>query len=219
MDAAAVTLCRQVMEAGREFATRSTLLERLRNLDDEESWGEFFDQYWKLIYNAARRGGLNDAEAQDVVQETLMTVARHMPGFRYDPERGSFKSWLLTITRGRIIDHLRKIQRRSPIDQALGSGLGEAIAELPDANVVLPDAQWDAEWRANQIATAMARVQAQVSAKQFQIFHCYVIEKWTVRETCRALGVSAGQVYVAKHRISRLFKTTLAELEREEGTP
>lgn len=214
-----VSFAGRSMDEEQDRATRATLLERLREVGDDESWREFFDQYWKLIYNAARRSGLDDAEAQDVVQETLLTVVRHMKNFRYDPARGSFKSWLLTLTRGRVVDHVRKVARRSPMDQALGSGMGEAVEDVADPTIILPDAQWDAEWRANQIATAMTRVQAQVSAKQFQIFHCYVIEKWTVRETCRALGVSAGQVYVAKHRISRLFKTTLAELEREEATP
>lgn len=204
------------MEAEPDQATRATLLERLREVGDDESWHEFFNQYWKLIYNAARRSGLGDAEAQDVVQETLLTVVRHMKAFEYDPSRGSFKSWLLTLTRARVIDHMRKVKRRSPMDQALGSGMAEAVEEVADPTIVLPDAQWDAEWRANQIATAMGRVQEQVSAKQFQIFHCYVVEKWSVSEVSRGLGVSAGQVYVAKHRVGRIFQTALEEVKREE---
>ena len=204
------------MEVEPDKATRATLLERLREVGDDESWREFFDQYWKLIYNAARRSGLGDAESQDVVQETLLTVVRHMKTFKYDPSRGSFKSWLLTLTRARVVDHARKIKRRSPMDQALGSGMAEAVEEVADSTIVLPDAQWNAEWRSNQIATAMARVQVLVSAKQFQIFHCYVIEKWSVGEVSRGLGVSAGQVYVAKHRVGKMFQQALAEVERED---
>src|SRR5438105_3728019 len=87
--------------------TRVTLLDRLKDWQDP-GWQEFFDTYWKLIYGVARQSALNDAEAQDVVQETMASVARHMPGFAYDPTIGSFKGWLLNMTRWRITDQLRK---------------------------------------------------------------------------------------------------------------
>ena len=74
--------------------TRQSLLTRLKSWDDQESWREFFDTYWNLIYGLALKSGLTEAEAQDAVQETLVAVARKMPGFNYDPAIGSFKSWL-----------------------------------------------------------------------------------------------------------------------------
>ena len=92
--------------------TRKTLLSRLRDLDDHESWRVFFDRYWRLIYNVARRAGLDESSAQDVVQETVISVARQIPGFRYDPQRGTFKKWLLRITQRRIADHLRRAYRQ-----------------------------------------------------------------------------------------------------------
>ena len=82
--------------------TRDSLLSRLKDWEDGESWREFFRTYWKLIYATARRAGLDDAEAQEAVQETIIKVCQHMPGFRYDRTRGSFKSWLLQMTHWRI---------------------------------------------------------------------------------------------------------------------
>src|SRR5881409_848241 len=82
--------------------TRQSLLTRLRDLQDQDGWREFFDTYWRLIYNVARKSGLTDAEAQDVVQTTFIYLSRKMPNFRYDPARGSFKSWLRVVTRSRI---------------------------------------------------------------------------------------------------------------------
>src|SRR6266545_4859896 len=88
--------------------TRWSLIGRLKDMDDQQSWQEFFDAYWKLIYAVALKAGLSDAEAQDVVQETVISVAKKMPEFKCDPAAGSFKSWLLTLTRWRIVDQLRK---------------------------------------------------------------------------------------------------------------
>ena len=88
--------------------TRASLIHRLKNWQDSTSWQDFFKVYWKLIYGVARKAGLSDDEAQDVVQETLISVAKHMPTFNYDPTIGSFKAWLLNMTRWRIIGQFRK---------------------------------------------------------------------------------------------------------------
>src|SRR5687767_3382272 len=95
-------------QAEEFLPTRLTLLSRLKDLGDSASWQTFFDTYWRLIFSVARKAGLSEAEAHDVVQETIIAVSKQMPGFRYDRARGSFKSWLLTITHRRIHDHLRK---------------------------------------------------------------------------------------------------------------
>jgi len=88
--------------------TRRSLLTRLKNWDDQEGWREFFDTYWNLIYGVAIKAGLGDAEAQDVVQETVIAVAKKMQDFHYDPSIGTFKSWLLHTTRWKIADQFRK---------------------------------------------------------------------------------------------------------------
>src|SRR2546428_11792243 len=86
------------------LATRRSLVERLADWGDQLRWQEFFDTYSKLIYSAARQSGLTDAEAQEVVQETVITVAKNIGKLKYDPAIGSFKGWLLQITRWRIAD-------------------------------------------------------------------------------------------------------------------
>src|SRR6185503_8565241 len=82
--------------------TRQSLLSRLRDCHDQAGWREFFDAYWRLIYNVARKSGMSDSEAQDVVQNTFIYLTRRMPNFKYDRTRGSFKSWLRVVTRSRI---------------------------------------------------------------------------------------------------------------------
>src|SRR5213592_3931757 len=96
------------MKSAGLAATRRSLVDRLANWDDQKRWQEFFDTYWKLIYSTARKSGLTDAEAQEVVQETVITVAKKIDKLKYDPAIGSFKGWLLQITRWRIVDQFRK---------------------------------------------------------------------------------------------------------------
>src|SRR5512138_772375 len=88
--------------------TRYSLLSRLENWDDQQSWKDFFDTYWRLIYGLARSAGLTDSEAQDVVQETVICVAKDIHKFKREKELGSFKGWLRNIIRWRISDQLRK---------------------------------------------------------------------------------------------------------------
>src|SRR2546421_3169820 len=120
---------------GDEFIpTRRSLITRLKNWDDQESWQRFFDTYWKLIYSVASKAGLSPADSQDIVQETVLAVARQMPGFHYDPSLGSFKAWLLLITRRRIMDHLRKRARTpQPVVRApTETGRTATLEKIPD---------------------------------------------------------------------------------------
>ncbi len=88
--------------------TRRTLLSRLRQWNDDASWQEFFDSYWKLIYGVCRRSDLDDRQAQEVVQDTFVTLARKLPEFQYDRSKGAFKTWLYRVTRSRIQDFVKK---------------------------------------------------------------------------------------------------------------
>jgi RNA polymerase sigma factor (sigma-70 family) len=198
--------------------TRKSLLSRLRDLDDAMSWRAFFDTYWRLIYNVARKSGLSDDDAQDVVQETVIAVARKMPEFRYDPAKGSFKLWLLLITRRRIHDHQRKLYRSLPTTEAASDHVGRGLEKLassslpPDAAI---EAAWEQEWRENIFQGALARVRARANPKNYQVFDYSVLQNLPAAEVGRMLGLNAAQVYLAKHRVGAAVKRAAAEIERE----
>ena len=117
--------------------TRTTLLGRLKDWRDNSSWQEFFDTYWKLIYGFAIKAGLNEAEAEDVVQETMISVAKKIPGFKYNRNIGSFKGWLLMTTRWRIIDQFRK---RGQLSAALCLLMWPTRTPSPPARCSIPRA-------------------------------------------------------------------------------
>ena len=202
-------------EEGRLLSTRLSLLARLKNWEDQESWEDFFNTYWRLIYATALKSGLTDAEAQYAVQETLLAVVRNIKEFQYDKAKCSFKSWLLLITRQRIIWVWRKrpptvARPARPDDSTTETDL---IEQLPDpANDTL-DRIWEEEWQKNLMAAALERVKRLVSARQFQIFDLHVLQNWPVSEVTQTLHVNVGQVYLAKHRVSALLKKTVRALE------
>ena len=204
------------MKQGSLLATRRSLIDRLANWDDQRRWQEFFDTYWKLIYAAARRSGLTDAEAQDVVQETVITVARQIDKLKYDPAIGSFKGWLLQITRWRIADQFRKREPRNAKLQRVAEERPTATIErVPDSNAVDLDEVWEKEWQENLFEAAIARVKKKVDPKQFQVFDCYVRKEWPAQKVAEQLQVSLGQVYLARHRVGALLKKEIKALEKQ----
>jgi RNA polymerase sigma-70 factor (ECF subfamily) len=203
-------------EPAEEFIpTRGSLLNRLKDVEDDESWRKFFNTYWKLIYGVALKSGLTEAEAQDVVQETIIAVARNIPAFKYDPKVCSFKSWLLQVTRSRISNQFRKEKRHRAAQQPTPDATrGTALLErLPDPARSGLDALWDEEWKKNLMDTAIDRVKRRVDIEQFQIFDFYVLKKWPARKVAATLGVHIGQVYLARHRVTKLVKQEIKNLE------
>jgi RNA polymerase sigma factor (sigma-70 family) len=202
-------------EVNELLPTRQSLLSRLRDWNDQEGWKLFFETYWKLIYNAAIKAGLTDAEAQDVVQETVISVSKSMPDFKYEPFAGSFKSWLLNLTGWRISDQLRKRQRgiASAHHTSDSTRRTATLERVPDPAGVELESIWDAEWEKNLMDAAIERVKRKVDPKQYQIFDLYALKKWPVTTIAETLKISVGRIYLTKHRVSRLIRKELEELE------
>jgi RNA polymerase sigma-70 factor (ECF subfamily) len=205
---------REGVGQGRFIPTRQSLLSRLKNWNDQESWQTFFDTYWGLIYGTALRSGLTDAEAQDVVQETVISVCKSMPGFKYDAEHGSFKTWLLRLTSWRIIDQLRKRRQpgQDPDHGGSTSTRTEAIERVADPCGLGLEELWEEEWERNLLDAAITRVKRKVDPKLYQIFDLAVSKQWPVLRVARALKINVGKVYVTKHRVGKLIKQQIEYL-------
>jgi RNA polymerase sigma factor (sigma-70 family) len=204
------------MSRNEFLATRRSLVERLADWNDNKRWQQFFDSYWKLIHNAARKAGLTETEAQEVVQETLITVAKKVDRLKYDPAIGSFKGWLLNITRWRIADQFRKrkgshAKASSPRSETARTATIERIADPAGFDL---DAAWDEEWRRNLLRIATDLVKKKINARQYQIFDCYVFKQWPVQKVAAELRVSVAQVYLVKHRVGALLKREIQNAER-----
>jgi len=204
-----------MLNADELIPTRDSLLGRLKRWDDHASWQDFFNTYWKLIYGVALKAGLTDQEAQEVVQETVITVARRIPEFKYDPQVCAFKTWLLNLTRWRITDQLRKRRHDGLVHRSDGSARTATIDRVPDPAGINIAAAWSEEWDRYLLEAALERVKRRVTPEQYQIFDCAIFKEWPVRKIVRHLGVNAGQVYLTKHRVGALLKKEIKTLEKE----
>lgn len=210
-----------LIQAESLIPTRWSLIERLKNWDDEKSWRSFFETYWRLIYGVALKSGLTHSEAEDVVQDTVVCVCKSMASFRANPQRGHFKAWLLQLTRWRIVDQVRK---RSPAANQ-GKASWPTIADQEDVQFgepqgILPGGDlekiWNEEWEDHVIKAALEKVKQQVSSRKFQVFYMHVIKEIPAAETARLLRVSTPLVYLTKHRVKPLFERAVRDIAANE---
>jgi RNA polymerase sigma-70 factor (ECF subfamily) len=198
-------------------ATRASLLQRLKDCDDQSSWQEFYALYRELICSFALKAGLTTSEAEEVVQETVIGVARKLPEFSYDPVRCSFKTWLLNQTVWRIKDQLRK---RPP--QGVGASSStdntnrtSTVDRIPDFSQEKLSAAWEKDWQRAVLEAALQRVKRTANLKDCQIFDLHVVRGVSSVQVAGSLGVTVARVYLAKHRIGRLIKREVAALKEK----
>jgi RNA polymerase sigma factor (sigma-70 family) len=193
------------------LATRASLLSRLRGSDNDASWSHFFQRYRDLIWRLARKAGLTETEADEALQETMLSLVRQLPEFRYDASKGSFKAWLTTIVRRRAIDQLRKRRPRETGESA--------VVERLVTHDPLHEEAWDQEWQKHLMNQATERTRMAVAPLQFQMFDLFALQAAKMADVKRLLRVSAPQVYMAKMRVGLIFRRELAAARREAESP
>ncbi len=191
--------------------TRLSLLVRLRDGQDERAWCEFTEVYAPLIYRLARRKGLQDADAADLVQEVLRTVARAIERDAYDPARGSFRAWLFRIARNLTVNHLLAQAR-----QVRGSG-DTGVRELLDSLPAPEDSTvFDTEYRRQLLWWAAEQVRGEFSELTWQAFWLAGVEGQSAQEVADTLNTTVGTVYHCKSRVMARLRKKIAEVEGNE---
>lgn len=185
-------------------ATRASLLVRMRDRRDPDAWRQFLEIYAPTVYAYARRRGLQDADAADLMQEVMRSVAGAADRLDYDPGRGSFRGWLYTIARNKLYTFLDGQRRRARV--AGDSGAQRQLAERPAP--AEDSADWDAEAERKLAAWAMERIRGEFQEATWRAFWLTAVEGKDARSAAEELGLSPGAVHVAKSRV-------LARLRRE----
>jgi RNA polymerase sigma factor (sigma-70 family) len=215
-----------ILPHGSSLETRPSLLKKLQSGDDPQSWLEFYRIYGGLIRFFAMKAGLTADEAEEVVQETAIGVARGLPEFVYDPKVCRFKSWLLNLTRWRIQNQFKKRRvpgaAAGPVDVA-GPSSARRVEETATSGTIqriadpaIPEfgGEWDTAWEKNLVTQAMQWVREKIDERQFQIFDLFVTKGWPGGEVAKAMKVSIALVYVTRFRVTALLKQEVRRLEK-----
>lgn len=195
--------------------TRVSLLARIRDGQDADAWHEFVQIYGPVVYRFARNRGLQDADAADLMQDVLRSVARHAPRLEYDPRRGTFRGWLYTVTRNKLYNFLsgQKARPRASGDEETQERLDTAPAPEPTDG---PDAEWEREYRRRLSARAMERVKDEFQPSTWQAFWLTAVEGKPAAEVGAALNTTPGAVYVAKSRVLARLRDEVKRLMAAE---
>jgi RNA polymerase sigma-70 factor (ECF subfamily) len=185
--------------------TQPSLLLRLRDTQDAEAWGRFVDLYAPVVFRYLKHRGLQDADAGDVAQDVLQAIAASIGRLDYDRQRGTFRAWLLTLTRNKLCDFLERQYRQTP-----GTGDSEMLRLL--AAVQSPSdsdaAMWDAEYEQRLFESGVELIRGDFQESTWQAFWRTSVDGKDPSAVADELNLSVGAVYTAKSRV-------LARLKRE----
>jgi RNA polymerase sigma factor (sigma-70 family) len=216
-------LCSQRMNPSRphpgtSLLTRPTLLYRVRKWEDGASWEEFHRLYRRLVYGRARRAGLAHADAEDVAQDVFKRVAETIKDFDLNPERGSFRGWLMQLTHWRIADKFESLGRIPAQNSVHRDDTAAHTATIERVPALVDDEdEWDREWQQHILSAAVERLARQVKPRHFQVFELYVRQQWPVLKVAAELGINPASVYVIGHRLTKLLKTEAQKLQQQLG--
>ena len=189
------------------LTTHHSLLLRLDDGSDHQAWSDFVDLYSPVVYGFARRQGLQDADAADLVQEVLHSVARSVP--KYDRRKGRFRNWLMVVVRRRLSEFW-SVRRR----EVSGSGDTGVLKHLEQSPARNDDEEfWELEYRQSVFRLAVDRIRAEFEESTWRAFSLTHFDGQSTREVAQSLGISEGAVYIARSRVMAQLKKQIQALE------
>ncbi len=194
---------------GQSPETRRSLLIRVRDTDDDAAWQEFVTIYAPLIHAYGMRRGLQDADAADVAQQVLQSIARAIPGFVYDQTKGSFRGWLFTITRNHL---LKSFEQRRRLPTATGdTAFQDTLKQQEDA--ASDEELWNLEHERQLFQWATEKVRIDFKESTWKAFWGVAVEGKSASDVAKELEISTGAVYIAKSRVTARLREEIEAIE------
>ena len=197
--------------------TRSSLLKAVADTENEAAWKRLFDLYAGFVFSLARSKGLNDEDADDVVQAVFSDFARTLPTFQYDRAKGRFRTYLVGLVNWRVTDKLRAGKRDAALKSAFGR---ETMAQQPAA---APDVDDDAflvsEWQNAALEEALRRMKADVRPEHYAAFVASCVDGQDTDEVCALHGLTRDNLYQIRKRLTVRLRETVAAVLQEMDAP
>lgn len=192
--------------------TRASLLVQLRDGGNHGAWQEFMKLYGPIVYGFARKRGLQDADAADLMQEVMRSVSAAIGRLDYDRSQGTFRGWLFTITRNRVFNFLsaRRLRPQASGDTSTNQLLDSHPGENDGEDI------WELEYQRRLAAIAMERVKKEFQESTWQAFWKTAVEGASAADVSKQVGISTGAIYVAKSRVLARLKEEVDAMRQQE---
>jgi RNA polymerase sigma-70 factor, ECF subfamily len=187
--------------------TRVSLLDTLSNGPlGQAAWREFFERYTPAIYRVSRMRGLTHEDADDIVQQTMISISSHIGDFEYNRDRGKFRNWVQTIAENKIKALWRK--------RSMPNAKSDAIRNKPDEGPSIDDL-WTQEWRIQDLLWCLDQVAKDVSPRKMEAFNKYALNGMPAKQVAEEMNMTTGNVYVTRHVILNRIREKATQLDRE----
>jgi RNA polymerase sigma-70 factor (ECF subfamily) len=186
--------------------TRASLLGKLKESENSCAWNDFTEIYVPVIRRTALRMGLQNADADNVVQDVLLVVSQAIHQWLDRPERGSFRAWLFRIAKNKALDLLT---RKATRPENAPNRHWESIADRDTAI----SSFWESEYRLELFSRAAKEIQKAVSESTWQAFWMSTVEAVPIKEVAEKLGVREGVVYLSRCRVLNRIRTLVKQWE------
>ena len=191
--------------------TRSSVIRAVADTENAAAWNRLFDLYAGFVYSIARRKGLNDADADDIVQMVFVDLARNLPSFKYDQEKGRFRSYLAALVKWRVIDRLKAVRR----DADLKADFMEEVKAIGPGD----DEFADREWKAVAMDNALRRIKSSVRPEHYAAFVASTVEGQDTETVMRLYNLSRDNLYQIRKRLSERLRKVMSEVLAEMDNP
>ena len=197
------------------IVTSMTLLEKVKQNVDDESWAMFYDLYSPLVFRFARKYGCDRATSEDIVQETMCQVLRYLPEFQYERQRGKFRSYLFQI----VVSCIRRRCKSRLETESLDQFGNTPQLDIPDPHPEALELEFERQRRTNLMEHAIKRVKGRIESLTWKSFECFILGNGkSAADVAAELGIDDRNiVYQHKNRVIRYLKEEIKRLEQEIG--
>jgi RNA polymerase sigma factor (sigma-70 family) len=188
--------------------TQQTLIQRAQNPDDHSAWDDFVSYYKTFIKMVLNKSRISLDEADDLVQDILLKVWKSLPNYEYRKEKAKFRTWLSTVIRNTVINHLAKIKRKGGDKLELDESRIMSVTESEIENVIKD------EWVNYLTSVAMEKVKEVFSGQAIDVFKLSLKGR-SAKEISAKLDLTEDSVFVLRSRIKSRLKKEVERLRQE----
>ena len=190
--------------------TRSSVLKAVADTENTAAWNRLFDLYAGFVFSMARHKGLKPEDADDIVQVVFADLARNLPTFKYDREKGRFRSYLTGLVNWRVMDRLKASKRDAELkanfwEEAKAAGGDDDFSERA--------------WQAAAMKEALRRMKPSVSPEHYAAFVASAVEGQDTDVVTKLYGISRDSLYQIRKRLTVKLHDKLAEVLDEMDAP